>query len=49
MVAQSALCHPLRQLRPRASAWGGEKRNSFLNPGIDGKGGQRLEILGVCV
>lgn len=30
MVAQSALCHPLCQLRPRASAWGREKWNSFL-------------------
>lgn len=49
MAAQSALGHPLRQLRPRASAWGREKRNSLLNPGTEGKGGQRLEILGwVC-
>lgn len=49
MVAQSALCHSLLQLSPRASAWGREKQNSFLDPGKEGRGGQRLKTLGVGV
>lgn len=49
MVAQSALCHSLLQLSPRASAWGREKQNSFLDPRKEGRRRHRLKILGVGV
>lgn len=38
MAAQSALCRPLLQLRPRASAWGRESRQFISGPWKKRKG-----------